>query len=128
MLGPVRFEHMENCAREVCRTFRIKDELEESIATLGTLDDMLELLRGELSELSGTDPKVTRATSETKRKHDYKTLLDTQDLAKAKRLITARENSIKSVKNSLQKAKTKNVSDAAATENTPDAHAKTAES
>lgn len=101
MLGPVRFTHIEDCTREVCQAFRTKDELEDCIATLGTLDDMLALLRSELAELNGTKQNTN---SEAKKKQDYKALLD---LSKAKRLVTARENSIKSVQASLLKAKEK---------------------
>ncbi|KAJ3557456.1 hypothetical protein NM688_g1464 [Phlebia brevispora] len=101
MLGPVRFEHIENCAREVCHAFRIGDELEEQVATLRTLDDLLSMLRDELAELTGAKQKAAGGA----KKHDYQALLDTQDLAKAKRLVTARENSIRSVKTSLSKAK-----------------------
>lgn len=103
MLGPIRFDHIKTCAGEVCHIFRIKDELEESIATLGSLDDMLSLLRSELAEHIGQKEKSVGHV----KKQDYKALADTQDLAKAKRLITARENSIKSVQALLRKAKEK---------------------
>ncbi|KAJ2965908.1 hypothetical protein NUW54_g13960 [Trametes sanguinea] len=49
MLGPARFDHIELCAREVCRTFRLKDDMATSIATLSSLDDILASLRAELA-------------------------------------------------------------------------------
>jgi hypothetical protein len=102
MLGPARFTHIETCAREVCRAFRLKDEIEESVATLISLDDILGSLRLELAEMS----KTTESDKAPKQKpQNYNNLLDSQDLARAKRLITARENAVKSVKSSIQKAK-----------------------
>ena len=105
MLGPVRFEHIQQCAREVCHSFRIQDELEDGITTLRSLDDMLHLLRTELAELRGTQAPKNEITSdrELNKKHDYQPLLDAKDLAKTKKLISARENSIKSVKGLLRK-------------------------
>ena len=78
--------------------------LEEAVATLGSLDDMLGLLRPELADLTPSD---TKAPAQKPKKHDYQPLLDSKDLDKAKRLVTARERSIKSVKALLAKAKEK---------------------
>ncbi|KAI0919071.1 hypothetical protein AcV5_002083 [Taiwanofungus camphoratus] len=108
MLGPVRFSHIETCAREVCRTFRLKDDIETSIATLLSLDDILSSLRTDLSKItSGEASKsVPGESSEVspKKVPDYTALKESLDINKAKRLITARENAIKSVKIALKKA------------------------
>ena len=125
MLGPVRFSHFETCAREVCRTFRLKDDIESDIATLTSLDDILASLREELAQTlvvrtSSLDPNddasldaaaaaggggASRASP--KKTPNYKDLRDSLDVNKAKRLITARENSIKSVKSALKREKDK---------------------
>lgn len=104
MLGPVRFTHIETCAREVCRAFRLKDDIEDGVATLVSLDDILGSLRSELAEMTKVQTTGSEKTSKQK-KQDYKDLLDSRDLARAKRLVTARENAIMSVKSSIQKAK-----------------------
>ncbi|GAW00548.1 ribosomal protein S5 domain 2-like protein [Lentinula edodes] len=85
MLGSARFSHIETCVTEVCRTFKSKQELEDCIAMLSTLDDILKQLRDELALLS-----------------DY-TLWTESDLPKAKRLVIAREKAIASVKNMIAK-------------------------
>ena len=64
MLGPVRFDHIETCAREVCHTFRLKDDMATSIATLTSLDDILASLRAELASLTGK-PKAPLADGST---------------------------------------------------------------
>ncbi len=113
MIGPARFSHIETCAREVCHTFRVKDELDERLATLGSLDDMLGLLRAELAELTETKESAETASKIVgKKKQDYRALLDSLDVTKAKRLIIARENSLKSVKASLKKARERKAAEA----------------
>ncbi|KAI0691097.1 ribosomal protein S5 domain 2-type protein [Cytidiella melzeri] len=104
MLGPARFAHIETCAREVCHAFKVKDELEECVTTLLSLDDILDALRSELAELNEAQLTGTEK-GPAKKKPDYKDLMDAQDIARAKRLVTAREKAIKSVKSSIQKAK-----------------------
>jgi hypothetical protein len=108
MLGPARFSHIETCAAEVCKTFKQSEELRDCISILQTLDDLLAQHRSELAALtpkssedaerssSLTGDSNSRASSSQRdvKKPDYKDL----DVAKAKRLIQARENSIKSVK------------------------------
>ena len=105
MLGPARFAHIETCAREVCHAFKIKDEIEDCVVTLTSLDDILVSLRAELAELRGETAGSDKPVVPTKKKQDYKDLVDGQDIARAKRLVTARENAIKSVKSSIQKEK-----------------------
>lgn len=108
MLGPARFSHIETCATEVCKTFKQSEELRDCISILQTLDDLLAQHRSELAALtpkpaedagpSSTliEDSTSRASSPQRdvKKPSYKDL----DVAKAKRLIQARENSIKSVK------------------------------
>ncbi|THH33098.1 hypothetical protein EUX98_g1119 [Antrodiella citrinella] len=103
MLGPIRFSHIETCTREVCRMFRQKDDMEEAITTLNSLDAILSGLRAELSTISSS--LSTESTSTARKSQDYSPMRDSLDLKKAKRLITARENSIRAVKSSLSKAK-----------------------
>lgn len=121
MLGPVRFDHIETCTREVCHTFRQKDDMATCIATLTSLDDILASLRAELASLTaskpppegeGPDSQTRGADLPTpapakKPRPSYAALEESLDLVKAKRLVTARENSIKSVKQALQKARAK---------------------
>lgn len=109
MLGPVRFAHFETCAREVCRKFRLKDEMAGLIATLSTLDATLDTLRSELAQLTTeSTPSESRTPTETKasssqKKPDYSELQESLDILKAKRLVKARENATKVVRNALQK-------------------------
>ena len=140
LLGPVRFDHIDACAREVCRKFRVEEEMEEHIATLSSLDDILSTLRAELSDFKATisnnqiettksgsgdgvsddtgvaSPSSSQATllsQETPipsmtvggKGPDYKSLRESRVVKKVKRLVTARENSIKSVKIALKKMK-----------------------
>lgn len=51
MLGPVRFTHIEDCTRQVCDQIIVKDEIDDSIATLTNLDSTLAALRAELDAL-----------------------------------------------------------------------------
>lgn len=113
LLGPSRFDHIETCAAEVCRAFKRTEELRESVTTLKTLDTLLESLREELRALqsAASGAKIgdlatpssqrklhhMRDDREETSKKDY-TLID---LTKVRRLIKARENAIKWVKNSL---------------------------
>ncbi|EKM81115.1 hypothetical protein AGABI1DRAFT_71918 [Agaricus bisporus var. burnettii JB137-S8] len=113
LLGPSRFDHIETCAAEVCRAFKRTEELRESVTTLKTLDTLLESLREELRVLqsAASGAKIgdlatpssqrklhhMRDDREETSKKDY-TLID---LTKVRRLIKARENAIKWVKNSL---------------------------
>jgi DNA repair exonuclease SbcCD ATPase subunit len=106
MLGPVRFDHIETCVREVCRTFKLTDELEETITTLRSLDDILAELRREYASLLKPESEVVETPGHdkpTEKKADYSSILQKKDLKRARRLITARESSIKSVKGLLAK-------------------------
>ncbi|KAK7676755.1 hypothetical protein QCA50_020278 [Cerrena zonata] len=105
MLGPVRFEHIETCTREVCRSFVLKEQVEDAITTLTTLDSILLTLREELAQLKAVDSAPPPGDLKPKKPQDYSSLRDTLDTKKANRLVTARENSVKSVKLSLAKLK-----------------------
>src|SRR5271154_5308489 len=59
LLGPARFTHIETCAREVCRDFKRKVEVEEHISTLRSLDDILADLRAEFRRSSMTSDVPT---------------------------------------------------------------------
>lgn len=112
MLGPARFDHIETCTREVCRTFRLKDDMATYVATLTSLDDILASLRAERASLAASTKSTessaangtVNADTTAPKRPSYAALEESLDIAKAKRLISARENSIKSVKLALQKA------------------------
>jgi hypothetical protein len=101
MLGPLRFTHIENCAREVCKVFKVEDEMQDCVSMLQSLDDILADLRSELAKLKGESSSQTRDSKSEARSHptrDYSTLRKSKDVAKARRQISAREKAIKSVK------------------------------
>ncbi|KAL0571945.1 hypothetical protein V5O48_010017 [Marasmius crinis-equi] len=108
MLGPARFSHIETCALEVCHSFKRKEELDECILALNTLDDTLAELRRELTELTAQDKgdrdesQPFDKTSRTRKHPNYSEMTET-DLPKAKRLVLARENAISSVKKLIAK-------------------------
>ncbi|RDB24838.1 Protein IMPACT [Hypsizygus marmoreus] len=100
MLGPARFSHIETCATEVCQEYKRTEERRECIALLTTLDAVLAALRAEYSEEVATDqPSMSQPGTTAGKAADSSTPKDYSDidLAKAKRLIKARENAIKSV-------------------------------
>ncbi|KAH9942139.1 ribosomal protein S5 domain 2-like protein [Epithele typhae] len=126
MLGPARFDHVETCAREVCRTFRLKDDMATAVSTLKSLDDVLASLRKQLAPLQTRPEKAdgTSTLAPKKAADPYSALETSLDIAKAKRLITARENSIRSVKLALKKARASALdSDAAAQSTQPQTEA-----
>jgi hypothetical protein len=99
MLGPVRFTHIEDCAREVCQVFRVEDEMQDCISTLKNLDDILADLREELADVKkanchSPDSEVKSYTT----KKDYSALQKSLDIVKVRRQISAREKAIESVK------------------------------
>ncbi|KAI9568762.1 ribosomal protein S5 domain 2-like protein, partial [Boletus coccyginus] len=110
LLGPVRFTHIETCAREVCRRFKKMEEMEECVQTLRTLDDLLATLRAELATAreSGSTQDSSGITNSraTGRVPDYRSMQDGLDLTKAKRLIHARECAIEATKTLIEKYKT----------------------
>jgi hypothetical protein len=99
MLGPVRFTHIENCTQEVCVRFKAVEELEEYVERLQNLDQTLADLRTKLAGDGAASPSKPQ---------DYSTLTTSMDLAKARRLIKARESAIRSVEGIL-KEKSKEV-------------------
>ncbi|KAF8548996.1 hypothetical protein OG21DRAFT_1488909 [Imleria badia] len=107
LLGPVRFTHIETCAGEVCRRFRKIEEMDECVQTLRTLDDLLAALRAELAAARTQDSSSSTAeNSRTTKVPDYRTMQDSLDLTKAKRLIHARECAINATKTLIEKYKT----------------------
>ena len=128
LLGPARFQHIETCAMEACKSFKQTEELEDCITTLRMLDDMLGERRKKLQSLRdrsapnppddggpASSPTVVPSDGiqcpttnrggednlESKKNNpatpkvpvDYSKL----DIAKAKRLVKAREGSVQSV-------------------------------
>lgn len=110
MLGPVRFTHVETCAREVCRTFKAMEEVEEHISQLKDLDKELLDLRVELASISPPADSQEVASGSTvkgpKLANYEEQLLAPPDVAKAIRLVNARRNAIKNVKGLIEKRKT----------------------
>lgn len=99
MLGPIRFTHIEDCAREVCQIFRVEDEMQDCISTLKSLDDILADLREELANVKNADRQSPDSKSKPHTaKKDYSALQKSQDMVKARRQISAREKAIESVK------------------------------
>jgi hypothetical protein len=101
MLGPVRFTHIQDCAREVCQVFRVEDEMQDCISTLKNLDDILSDLRNELTgikEAKAQHKQDFNSEAKSRPTKDYSTLQKSLDIIKARRQISAREKSIESVK------------------------------
>jgi len=117
MLGPVRFTHIEDCAREVCQVFRVEDEMQDCISTLQSLDDILADLRGELATINEIASQPDRCSkSEAKFRpgtKDYSGLRKGLDIAKARRQISARERAIESVKKLISERREASSSDLA---------------
>ncbi|KAJ3776303.1 ribosomal protein S5 domain 2-like protein [Lentinula raphanica] len=107
MLGSARFTHIETCVTEVCRTFKNKQELEDCIAMLATLDDILKQLRDELAGLSHLSASTSSSsidnTLRPKSKAPDYASWTVSDLSKARRLVTAREKAVASVKAMIAK-------------------------
>lgn len=106
MLGSARYTHIETCTIEVCRAFKTKQELEDCIVMLSSLDDILKQLREELAQLSEPPPaSIEDTAAQPKLKSpDYKSWTES-DLPKARRLVVARERAIASVKGMIAKRK-----------------------
>jgi len=94
MLGPNRFTHIETCAAEVCKHFKLQEDLKDCRTMLSSLDDILADLRSEFTAL-------TRKPS-THKTMDYESI---DDLSKLRKLVVAREAAIKSMKTLIGKAK-----------------------
>lgn len=125
LLGPARFAHIETCTGEVCRSFKRVEEMEECFTTLTRLDVILSGLRQELSDLTRNPDSSELVTGESSssaiaadkvystegrrsRQPDYTIMQRDLDIAKARRLIGARESAIKSVRSLLLKKKNHN--------------------
>jgi len=94
MLGPVRFTHIETCAAEVCKRFKLQEDLNDCRTMLSSLDDILADLRSEFTTLTGKPS--------THKPMDYDPI---DDLSKLRKLVIAREAAIKSMKTLIGKAK-----------------------
>ncbi|KAI0251132.1 hypothetical protein BJV78DRAFT_1126719, partial [Lactifluus subvellereus] len=110
MLGPVRFTHIQDCAREVCQVFRVEDEIQDCISTLKSLDDILADLRHELARIKEAKSHPNPGSGSEARPRptkDYSTLQKSLDVIKARRQISAREKSIESVKKLISEQREK---------------------
>lgn len=110
MLGPIRFTHIQDCAREVCQVFRVEDEMQDCISTLKSLDDILADLRDELARIKEAKTLPNRRSGSEARSRptkDYSTLQKSLDVIKARRQISAREKSIESVKKLINEQREK---------------------
>lgn len=94
MLGPVRFTHIETCAAEVCKHFKLEEDRKDCRTMLCSLDDILADLRSEFTALTGKPS--------THKTMDYDCI---DDLSKLRKLVVAREAAIKSIKRLIGKAK-----------------------
>ena len=94
MLGPARFTHIETCSAEVCKHFKLQEDLKDCRTMLRSLDDILADLRSEFTVLTGK-PSAHK-------KMDYDTI---DDLLRLRKLVVAREAAIKSIKMLIGKAK-----------------------
>ncbi|KAE9411597.1 ribosomal protein S5 domain 2-like protein [Gymnopus androsaceus JB14] len=97
MLGSARFTHIETCTTEVCREFKNKQELEECIAMLLTLDDILKQLRDELALLSdppalNEDDTASPSQPPKLKSPDYKSWTEA-DLPTARRIVNSQRES-----------------------------------
>lgn len=94
MLGPARFTHIETCAAEVCKHFKLREDLKDCRTMLSSLDDILADLRSVFTALTGK-PSTHKAM-------DYNSI---SDLSKLQKLIVAREAAISSIKTLIGRAK-----------------------
>ncbi|KDQ55249.1 hypothetical protein JAAARDRAFT_134366 [Jaapia argillacea MUCL 33604] len=119
MLGPIRFTHIETCAREVCRAYKTKEEMDECLAILASLDEELANLRQELAQLSPkptpdpvsqeAQPVQVGSARGHSAKPSYDALTASSDIAKGRRLINARESAIRSLKALIAKKRATDV-------------------
>jgi chromosome segregation ATPase len=113
MLGPARFSHIETCSLEVCRVFKRREEIDDCTSTLTTLDALIAQLRSELKDIS--PQQSTASASRSFRGHEGKITTDyswvENDIPKAKRNITAKENTISTLKKMIAKRREEMVLD-----------------
>ena len=100
MLGPARFTHIETCAAEVCKRFKLQEDFKDCRTMLSSLDDILAELRRELTTLTGKPSPHKTA--------DYDSI---DDLPKLRKLVVAREAAIKSIKVLIGRAKAQGAGD-----------------
>lgn len=104
MLGPVRFNHIEACASEVCKNFRNYEAVEDIIPQLRALDDQVVELRMQLAALKQQQASVQSENPTSAKATNYASLLEPLDLAKAQRLLKARQGSVKSLTNLIARS------------------------
>jgi len=90
LLGPVRFTHIEQSASEVCTKFKDKELVEDYVQQLKSLDEEVISLRKQLASESGT----SEASKSPSKATNYDQLLESLDVDKAKRLVTARGKAV----------------------------------
>lgn len=95
LLGPARFTHIEQCATEVCKKFKSLEQIDNHLIQLRQLDETLAELRSKVKPATSDSPVKTP---------NYDDLQSTLDVAKAQRLLVARQKAIESVKK-IQKSK-----------------------
>ena len=93
MLGPRRFNDISKVTLEALYRFRDAEELQTLQRTLISKDDEIATLLGKLNRLEGKLP----TTSPDKPEYDG------VDLAKAKRLMVARDMRLKNLKSRIEK-------------------------
>lgn len=87
LLGPARFTHIEHCTQDACVRFKSIEEIEDFVARLQTHDRTLAEKR---AALAGNSDCIIKT-------QDYSSLFTTLDIAKARRLLKARESAIRSL-------------------------------
>ncbi len=114
MLGPVRFDHMRNCAREAVRMWvteeegRVKRvkveedgrEKERLVGILGERDESITVLRGLLAEKTQASSSQDSAKSSAAKVPDYSTL----PLATLQKLEQVRDKTIGWVLTKIEEA------------------------
>lgn len=87
MLGPIRFRHIESCAKAALGEYMVKEALSDLVKELGELDQKIREARKERSDVQSKDPQKV---------HSYEDL----DIERAQRLILARRKQLDVLKRS----------------------------
>ncbi|KAG0146061.1 hypothetical protein CROQUDRAFT_657853 [Cronartium quercuum f. sp. fusiforme G11] len=108
LLGPVRFEHIETCARDACKVFQSVDALDDDLVRLKDLDDQVDRLRFELNSFNSPNQTPSNPSSSQINSNKYDYLKDPIiDLKASAKLITARQQTIAVLQKLINKAKSK---------------------
>ncbi|PWN41004.1 hypothetical protein IE81DRAFT_292537 [Ceraceosorus guamensis] len=113
MLGPIRFEHIENCATEALRQFLDDEALVPLRKQLGDLDSEVLNLRARSSTSSSqtATPSTLAATASPTSRKVAPTYADLTK-EKAERLISARRKQVEMLKRKLSQGSSTNPSPA----------------